>query len=345
MPPKKQGDDGENPDKLNFSKTQLTVIIGSIAAIVVLAVALGFVMKKDEAQVEEQAQVEAPPTETATEMPPLPEGTKQEELSKLENALPSQVPLTPEEELAKKAEEGTSAPAPTPVPAPAKPAPVMQEKTPASATAPGAIVEKTAALQPVMEKKAEPKPEAKAHREKPKKKKIKADRHIELKPLKKHVDVKKKIKKPSKSDAKKEKAKADKKVAKAEGLKNRPSDDSFTTELEPNTIPPAPVTVEAPVKAAAPAPAPAPAQAAPAAAAKFTLLAETVASEKDAQAKVGELKKSGYYAYYLKVSTPKTNWYRVMVGAYATQDDAESAADELSEKENISAKILPYEKP
>ncbi|MBI5637756.1 MAG: SPOR domain-containing protein [Nitrospinae bacterium] len=362
MAAKKNDDQDQNPDKLNFSKTQLTVIIGSIAAIVVLALAVGFLTKKNDAQVEEQAAVEAPPAEQATEMP-LPDGAKKEELSKLEGTLPKQVPLTPEEELKQKAEhKAEKKPEAAPQPVPAAPVPAAQPKAAAPAPAPGAIVEKTAPKPSpaIEEKSAEPKKEKKAKREKPKKKRVHAIHRKTPEPLKKQLDVKKVNAAPKAEPRKepKETGEAPVQDTKAGKLENKPGPSSFRTRL-PDTLRPMTVAVEpspdakpdaiepgaaAPVTAEAPAK-PAPAAAPEAAEPKFALLAETVASEADAKSRVAALKKSGYQAYYLKTVTTKNTWYRVMAGAYATQEEADAAAAEFGRKEHAKAKVLPYEKP
>lgn len=416
MPPKNSDDQGENPDKLNFSKTQLTVIVGSIAAIVVLALALGFLTKKNQAKLDEQATVEAPPAEQATEMP-LPEGAKKEELSKLEETLPKQVPQTPDEELKAKAEKkteaastapaatekGVAAPTPAPgtitektpskpvaaAPAPsapqksvAAPAPAsgtITEKTPSKPVAaapvaaasqkgaatpalvPAATIEKTSpkAAPAVTEKSAKPKKEKKAKHEKPKKKRVYPRSRKALKPLQKKVDIKK-INVAPKAEPRKEPKKIIQTPVndgKAGKLENKPTASSFSSEIKPDTLPPAPATVEAPV-----APAPVTAKATEpkavepkaaeqkavepkAAEPKYTLLAETVASEADAKSRVAALKKSGYQAYYLKTVTTKNTWYRVMLGAYPAKEEADAAAAEFAQKEHSTAKILPYEKP
>lgn len=363
MPPKNSDDQGDNPDKLNFSKTQLTVIVGSIAAIVVLALALGFLTKKNDATLEEQTNVEAPPIEQATEMP-LPDGAKQEELSKLEGALPKQVPQTPdEEELKQKAEKKAETASPTPV-SPVPAAPLKSEVSPAPATppkgaaapipapstpVPGAIVEKTASkpIAKIMEEKAEPKKEKKAKHEKPKKKRVYPRQRKTAQPLQKHVDVKKMNAAP-KAEPRKEPAKTgDAQVndAKAGKLENKPGASSFSTEIKPDAVPPAPATVEvpaAPVASKVVEPLAAEPQAVEP---KFTLLAETVASEADAKSRVTALIKNGHQAYYLKKATTKNTWYRVMTGAYATREEADAAAAEFGQKERTTVKVFPYEKP
>lgn len=355
MPPKNNDDQGDSPDKLNFSKTQLTVIVGSIAAIVVLALALGFLTKKNDANLEEQTNVEAPPIEPATEMP-LPDGAKQQELSKLEGTLPKQVPQTPEEELKQKAEQKTEAVSPAavaPQQAPVSPAPVAPPKAGAAPVAvastpvPGTIVEKTA-----------PKEVKKAKHEKPKKKRVYARQRKTAPPLQKQVNVKK-VNVAPKTEPRKEPIKtndAPVNDTKAGKLENKPGALSFSTEIKPDTVPPAPATVEVP---ATPAPAPkviepiaaAPKAAEPKAAEpeaaepKFTLFAETVASEADAKSRVAALIKNGHQAYYLKKATTKNTWYRVMTGAYATREEADAAAAEFAQKEHTTIKVFPYEKP
>lgn len=367
MPPKNSDDQGDNPDKLNFSKTQLTVIVGSIAAIVVLALALGFLTKKNEATLEEQTNVEAPAAEQATEMP-LPDGAKKEELSKLEETLPKQVPQTPDEELKQKAEKKAEAVSPAPAvapksataPAPVSPAPATVAPKSAAPSAPpapvapvpapGTIVEKTAAkpaaATAVEEKKADPKKEKKIKREKPKKKRVHARQRKTLEPLKKPVDVKKINVAPKAEPRKEPKATREAPVneTKTGKLENKPGASSFSNEVKPDAVPPAPVTVEVPT-AAVPAPV-APKAAEPdTVEPKFTILAETVASEADAKNRVASIKKSGHHAYYLKTVTTKNTWYRVMMGAYATREDADAAAAEFGQKERIAVKVLPYEKP
>ncbi len=363
MAPKNTGDQGENPDKLNFSKTQLTVIIGSIAAIVVLALALGFLTRKNQAKLDEQTKVEAPPIEQATELPPS-DGAKKEELSKLEETLPKQVPQTPAEELKQKAEKKAESAPPAATPAPATPAPTAPQKSAATppaaaaapAPAPGAIIEKTAPKPTVKveEKNAEPAKEKKAKREKPKKKRIHDRQRKTLEPLKKQVDVKK-INAAPKAEPRKEPKEAAAPVKETKpALPAQVRASSFTTEIKPDTVPPAPATVDAP---APPPPAPAAPKAVEAKAAepkaaesktaepKFTILAETVASEADAKSRVAALKQSGYQAHYLKKVTTKNTWYHVMTGAYATREEAEAAAAEFGKKERTAAKVLPYEKP
>ncbi len=349
MPPKNSDDQGDNPDKLNFSKTQLTVIVGSIAAIVVLALALGFLTKKNEATLEEQTNVEAPAAEQATEMP-LPDGAKKEELSKLEETLPKQVPQTPDEELKQKAEKKAEAVSPAPAVAPKSAAPSAPPAPVAPVPAPGTIVEKTAAkpaaATAVEEKKADPKKEKKIKREKPKKKRVHARQRKTLEPLKKPVDVKKINVAPKAEPRKEPKATREAPVneTKTGKLENKPGASSFSNEVKPDAVPPAPVTVEVPT-AAVPAPV-APKAAEPdTVEPKFTILAETVASEADAKNRVASIKKSGHHAYYLKTVTTKNTWYRVMMGAYATREDADAAAAEFGQKERIAVKVLPYEKP
>ncbi len=356
MPPKNSDDQGDSPDKLNFSKTQLTVIVGSIAAIVVLALALGFLTKKNEAKLEEQTKVEAPPAEQATEMP-LPDGAKKEELSKLEGTLPKQVPQTPDEELRQKAEKKAEAvpqkSAAAPVPAP--PAAAAQQKGAAAPAAPapstGAIIEKTASKPTVKieEKNAEPKKANKAKHEKVKKKRVYPRQRKTLEPLQKQVDVKKINAAPKAEPRKAAKVTGEAPVSGAVTgkLENKPGASSFSTEIMPDTVPPAPVTIEAP---AAPIPA-APKAAEPKAAEpavaepKFALLVETVASEADAKNRVAAIMKKGHQAYYLKKESTKNTWYRVMMGAYTTREEADAAAAEFGQKERIAAKVLPYEKP
>lgn len=360
MPPKNSDDQGDNPDKLNFSKTQLTVIVGSIAAIVVLALALGFLTKKNEAKLEEQTKVEAPPAEQATEMP-LPDGAKKEELSKLEGTLPKQVPQTPDEELKQKAEKKAeavpqkSAAAPVPAP-PAAAAPQKDAATPAApAPSTGAIIEKTAPKPAVkIEEKTEPKEVKKAKHEKAKKKRVYPRQRKTLEPLQKQVNVKKINAAPKAEPRKAAKVTGEAPVSGAVTgkLENKPGASSFSTEIKPDTMPPAPATVEAP---APPIPAPpipaAPKPAEPKAAEpavaepKFALLVETVASEADAKNRVAAIMKKGHQAYYLKKETTKNTWYRVMMGAFATKEEADAAAAEFSQKERTTAKVLPYEKP
>ncbi len=356
MAPKNTDDHGENPDKLNFSKTQLTVIIGSIVAIVVLALVLGFLTKKNQATVEEQAKIESTPVEPATELPPA-DGTKKEELSKLEETLPKQVPQTPADELKQKAEKKAEAASP----APATPPPAAQKEVapPSIATpAPGAIIEKTAPkpTPKVEEKKPEPAKEKKARHEKPKKKKVHEPKHKALAPHKKQVDVKKINVAPKVAKHKEQKETAAAPVNDAKPSQPARSQQpaqvrvsSFTTEITPSTVPPAPATVEVPAKAA-------PSPAAPkveeakiaepkAAEPKFTLFTETVASEADAKSRVAALKQSGYQAYYQKKVSTKNTWYHIMSGTYATREEADAAADEFGRKEHATVKVLPYEKP
>lgn len=361
MPPKNNDDQGDSPDKLNFSKTQLTVIVGSIAAIVVLALALGFFMKNNEAKLEEQKNVEAPPIEQATQMP-LPDGAKKEELSKLEGTLPKQVPQTPAEELKQKAEQkvesASSAPAPA-APSKAAPAPVPVPAAPskaAPAPAPGTIIEKTSS-KPVAnmeEKNVEPKEVKKAKHEKPKKKRVYARQRKAAQPLQKQVNVKK-VNVAPKTEPRKEPTKTSDATVdddKAGKLENKPGVLSFSTEIKPDTVPPAPATVEAPAKPAPIAPKVTdpktddtkvvePVAAEP----KFTLLAETVASEADAKSRVAALIKNGHQAYYLKKVTTKNTWYRVMTGTYATREEADAAAVAFGQKEHATVKVFPYEKP
>ena len=370
MPPKPSDDQGENPDKLNFSKTQLTVIVGSIAAIVVLALALGFLTKKDDAKLEQQTKVEAPPAEKATEMPPLPDGAKKEELSKLEGSLPKQVPQTPDEELKRKTENKAGSEPQKPsetvaVPAPAAPQKAAPQKAPALAApapSPGTIVEKTASKPASVIKEKSPTPEKgkKAKSRKPKKKRIRAIHRKMQKPLKKHVDVQKKVKAASRRVAVKPGNEPEKtlespiKDAETGKLENKPGALSFRTELKADALPSEPVTVEPPpaaepkvveAKAAEPK-AVEPKAAEPSAdEPKFTLLAETVASEADAKSRVLALKKNGHPAYFLKMVTTKNTWYRVLSGAYATQEEADAAAAEFGRKEHTTAKVLPYQKP
>lgn len=352
MPPKQSDDQGENPDKLNFSKTQITVIVGSIAAIVVLALALGFLTKKDDAKLEQQTNVEVSPAENATEMPPLPDDAKKEELSKLEGSLPKQVPQAtdeaPEQKVPNKAEgEAAKMPeaAPQPAPAVAQPASAAPQKAPAPAApapSPGAIIEKTApkpGAAGIKEKSVKPKKETKAKREKPKKKRVYPRRRKAAEPLHKQVDVKKIHIAPKAEPRKepKETGEAPIKDGKTGKLENKPGVLSFRTEIKPDTLPPAPVTVEAVAEPKSVEPS--------AAEPKFTVLAETVAGEDDAKNRVAALKKNGHPAYHLKMVTTKNTWYRVLSGAYATREEADAAAAELGQKEQIPVKVLPYQKP
>lgn len=359
---KKTGEDGgDEKEKVNFSKAQLTVIVISVVSILVLALSIGHLMERGEPTVEKEAALEPSVVEQATELPPPAGEPSREEMTKLEENLPKQVAAPAEE---KKAGPKAEQPAVAPAPAAKPPTTSAKAATPAQPSAP-VIVEKSPGDHPAIKEK-KPGAVKQAAPEKPKIKKATRPRHKKVKPLKKSVEVKAKkpariaekaeTKKPAKRQvvvltspapepASKPGATPETKPKPEAKLENKPSAGSFKSEVtQPAVVPPAPVV--APSAPAIPAVDPLPnAPATPAPTPRFTLHAANFASSEDAKKLEAALNGKGYQAYILKTATPKTNWYRVMVGAYADNAEAEKAAATLSEKEKINAKILPYEKP
>ncbi len=73
---------------------------------------------------------------------------------------------------------------------------------------------------------------------------------------------------------------------------------------------------------------------------KFTVQLAAYADESEAQKMSGELKQKGYSAFYVPANIKGKTWYRVSVGQFATQKEAQTYKTELVEKAKLSSAIV-----
>lgn len=73
---------------------------------------------------------------------------------------------------------------------------------------------------------------------------------------------------------------------------------------------------------------------------KFTVQVASYASEGDAQKMASSLKQKGYSAFYIPATVKGKTWYRVSVGQFATQKEAQSYKTELLGKTKVGSAIV-----
>lgn len=73
---------------------------------------------------------------------------------------------------------------------------------------------------------------------------------------------------------------------------------------------------------------------------KFTVQVASYASEGEAQKMASDLKKKGYSAFYIPANVKGKTWYRVSVGQFATQKEAQNYRGDLMNKAKVSTAIV-----
>ncbi|MGE0633931.1 MAG: SPOR domain-containing protein [Pseudobdellovibrionaceae bacterium] len=79
---------------------------------------------------------------------------------------------------------------------------------------------------------------------------------------------------------------------------------------------------------------------APAASGKFTVQVASYSTETEAQKFASDLKGKGYSAFYIPAKVRGQNWYRVNVGLFSSQDEAQVYRAKLMTEAKISAAII-----
>lgn len=73
---------------------------------------------------------------------------------------------------------------------------------------------------------------------------------------------------------------------------------------------------------------------------KFTVQVASYADESEAQKMASDLKNKGYSAFYVPANVKGKTWYRVSVGQFATQKEAQSYRGELLNKAKVNSAIV-----
>lgn len=73
---------------------------------------------------------------------------------------------------------------------------------------------------------------------------------------------------------------------------------------------------------------------------KFTVQVASYADEAEAQKMASDLKNKGYSAFYIPANIKGKTWFRVSVGQFATQKEAQSYRTELLGKAKVSSAIV-----
>ncbi len=73
---------------------------------------------------------------------------------------------------------------------------------------------------------------------------------------------------------------------------------------------------------------------------KFTVQIASYADETEAKAKASELKESGYAAFYIPANIKGKVWYRVSVGQFATQKEAQNYRNKLLSSSKVNSAIV-----
>lgn len=73
---------------------------------------------------------------------------------------------------------------------------------------------------------------------------------------------------------------------------------------------------------------------------KFTVQVASYADEAEAQRMASDLKTKGYSAFYIPANIKGKTWYRVSVGQFATQKEAQSYRTELLSKAKVGSAIV-----
>lgn len=83
-----------------------------------------------------------------------------------------------------------------------------------------------------------------------------------------------------------------------------------------------------------------PKEAATSAIGKYTVQVASYASEKEAQKKAAELKDHGYSAFYVAAKVKGQTWYRVSVGLFTTQKEADTYKKDLMKNGKVASAIV-----
>lgn len=83
-----------------------------------------------------------------------------------------------------------------------------------------------------------------------------------------------------------------------------------------------------------------PKEAATSAVGKYTVQIAAFASEKEAQKKAAELKDKGYSAFYVAAKVKGHSWFRVSVGLFTTQKEADSYKKDLMKNGKVASAIV-----
>lgn len=73
---------------------------------------------------------------------------------------------------------------------------------------------------------------------------------------------------------------------------------------------------------------------------KFTVQVASYGTEKEAQSTAADLKAKGFSAFYVSAKVKGTTWYRVSVGLFSTQKEADAYKKELQTRAKISSAIV-----
>jgi cell division septation protein DedD len=73
---------------------------------------------------------------------------------------------------------------------------------------------------------------------------------------------------------------------------------------------------------------------------KFTVQIASYSNENEAQTMADELKNKGFAAFFVPANVKGQTWYRVSVGLFATQKEAQDHKSELMEKAKVSTAII-----
>jgi cell division septation protein DedD len=95
-----------------------------------------------------------------------------------------------------------------------------------------------------------------------------------------------------------------------------------------------------PPKATSRIPSSLPKEAATSAVGKYTVQIASFASEKEAQKKAAELKDKGYSAFYVAAKIKGQSWFRVSVGLFTTQKEADTYKKDLVKNGKVASAIV-----
>ena len=73
---------------------------------------------------------------------------------------------------------------------------------------------------------------------------------------------------------------------------------------------------------------------------KFTVQVASYGTEKEAQTMAADLKAKGFSAFYVSAKVKGTTWYRVSVGLFSTQKEADAYKKDLQTRAKISSAIV-----
>ncbi len=98
--------------------------------------------------------------------------------------------------------------------------------------------------------------------------------------------------------------------------------------------------VENPAKPASRIPSSLPKEVASSAVGKFTVQVAAYGTEKEAQTMAADLKTKGFSAFYVSATVKGTTWYRVSVGLFSTQKEADAYKKDLMSRAKVSSAIV-----